>query len=107
MKFTAIAMLAVIAAGPVSAATISVSSFSAGAYAAAVGSGSYITENFESFDEGNVADGFATAVGTFSTQGGTGSGGTVTGADFVNNGSMLAVRDGNVYGRRSTTSSLT
>jgi hypothetical protein len=46
-------------------------------------------------------------VGTFSTLGGTGSGGTVTNADFANDGSQLAIRDGNVYGRRSTTSALT
>ncbi len=106
MRFSAIALCAAVLASPAAAATISTSAFSAGAYNAAVGSGSYITENFESFDEGNVANGFTTAVGSFSTLGGIGSGGTVTNADFANNGSLLAVRDGNVYGRRSTTSAL-
>ena len=95
-----------LAALPAAAATISVSSFSATAYNAAVGSGPTTTENFETFGEGNVADGFATSVGTFATVGGVGSGGTVTRADFDNDGSMLAIRDGNVFGRKSTTSAL-
>lgn len=66
-----------------------------------------MVETFESFSEGNVANGFATAVGSFSTIGGTGSGGTVSGADFANDGNLLALRDGNVYGRTSTTRHLT
>lgn len=91
---------------PAASATISVSSFSATAYNAAVGSGPTTIETFETFAEGNVADGFATAVGTFATVGGVGSGGTVTRADFDNDGAMLAIRDGNVFGRSSTTSAL-
>lgn len=106
MKRSALVILAAIIASPVLAATISVSTFSVDAYNAATGSGTYVIEDFESFGEGNVTDGFSTAVGMFSTQGGTGSGGTVTGADFTNDGSMLAVRDGNVYGRQSTTAFL-
>jgi hypothetical protein len=95
-------------AAPASAATISVSSFDKSAYEAVVDTfGSVVTEDFESFSEGNVADGFSTSVGSFSTLGGTGSGGTVTGAGFANDGSLLAVRDGNVYGRVSTTAALT
>lgn len=94
-------------AAPAMAATVTVTSFSAGAYSAAVGAfGSAVVEDFESFSEGNVADGFSTAVGSFSTLGGTGSGDTVRRADFTNDGAQLAIRDGNVYGRRSTTSTL-
>jgi hypothetical protein len=94
----------------VGASTISISSFSTAAYNTALAaSGSVITEDFEGFSEGNVDDGFATAVGTFKTLGGTGSGGTVTKADalaFSNDGSKLAIRDGNVFGRVSTTNLL-
>lgn len=106
MKTTAIAALCTVLAGPALAATVSVSSFTKDAYNAALGSGSYVTENFESYSEGNVSGGFSTSVGTFYTMGGTGSGGTVTNADFANDGSELAVRDGNVYGRVSTTKTL-
>lgn len=107
MRFPALAAVFFAVAGSASASTVSVSDFSVGAYNAAVGSGTYVTENFETFDERNVDNGFSTAVGSFSTLGGTGTGGTVSNADFANNGSKLAVRDGNVYGRRSTTSLLT
>lgn len=92
---------------PAFAASITVSDFNAGNYNSIVsGYGTAIVEDFESFAEGNVANGFATSVGTFSTLGGTGSGGTVKYADFANDGSKLAVRDGNVYGRTSTTAAL-
>lgn len=108
LKKSLIAASLVFLAGPAFSATINVTSFNAGAYNSIVdGYGAAVVENFESFSEGNVANGFSTAVGTFSTMGGTGSGGTVTGADFANNGSLLAVRDGNVFGRTSTTSQLT
>lgn len=86
---------------------MNVADFSAGAYNAIVGGfGNAVVEDFETYSEGNVANGFSTSVGTFSTLGGTGSGATVTGADFANDGSLLAIRDGNVYGRSSTTSAL-
>lgn len=108
MKTTLGALALVALAAPVSAATINVSDFSKSSYdAAAGGFNTAITEGFESFGEGNVADGFSTSVGTFSTIGGVGSGGTVRNAGFNNDGSMLAIRDGNVYGRTSTTSALT
>ena len=106
MKTVCIALAMTALAAPLSAATISVSNFSKSSYDAAIGGETVVTEDFESFNEGNVANGFATSVGTFSTLGGTGSGGTVTKADFSNDGSKLAVRDGNVYGRVSTTSTL-
>lgn len=92
---------------PVLAASITVSDFNAGNYnAIASGYGDTRVENFEGYGEDNVANGFATSVGSFSTLGGTGTGGTVKKADFDNDGSQLAVRDGNVYGRKSTTAAL-
>lgn len=100
------AALCSVFAGPVLAASITVSDFSVAAYNAALGGGSFTTENFESFGEVNFADGFMSAVGSFSSAGGTGSGGTVTQADFMNDGTQLAIRDGNVFGRRSTTAAL-
>lgn len=107
MKTTLLAAGLAMLSAPVFAASITVSDFNKGAYDAIVsGYGSAVVEDFEGYAEGNVANGFATSVGTFSTMGGTGTGGTVTGADFANDGSLLAIRDGNVYGRRSTTSAL-
>lgn len=107
MKTTLMAASFALLSTPVLAASITVSDFNAGAYDAIVsGYGKAVVEDFESYAEGNVANGFATAVGSFSTMGGIGSGGTVTNADFTNNGSQLAIRDGNVYGRVSTTSDL-
>ncbi|KPP84968.1 MAG: putative extracellular protein [Rhodobacteraceae bacterium HLUCCA08] len=54
--------------------------------------------------EREIANGFATNVGTFSTLGGLGSGGTVVplpGPDAIH-GNQLALRTGNVYGRDNT-----
>ena len=108
MKFSLLsACLMVAVAAPASAATIKASHFTKAKYDAQTSNFVVATENFEGFGEGNVADGFSTAVGRFYSLGGTGTGGTVTNADFANDGSMLAVRDGRVYGRRSTTSYLT
>lgn len=107
------AALFAVAAVPAQAATINVTDFSTSAYNAAVaGMTTSVSETFEGTTEGNVANGFATAVGSFATIGGTGSGGTVNGSvasgNFAgNDGSMLALRDGNVFGRTSTTASLT
>lgn len=107
MRLGLIAAGLIALASPAISATINVTNYSTGAYSALVGGFSNaVVEDFESFAEGNVANGFATAVGGFSSLGGIGSGGTVTGAGFANDGSLLAVRDGNVYGRRSTTSAL-
>lgn len=107
MKTTLLAAGLAMLSAPVFAASITVSNFNAGAYNGIVsGYENVVTEDFEGFSKGNVANGFATSVGTFSTLGGTGSGGTVTGAGFYNDGSLLAVRDRNVFGRRSTTSAL-
>lgn len=104
MKTTLMAAGFAALSAPAFAASITVSDFNAGAYNTIVsGYGSVVVEDFEGYNEGNVANGFSTAVGSFSTLGGTGTGGTVTKADFDNDGSLLAVRDGNVYGRHSTT----
>ncbi|MEO1538053.1 MAG: VPLPA-CTERM sorting domain-containing protein [Pseudomonadota bacterium] len=91
---------------PAFAATVTVSEFSKSSYNALTGSMNAVVQDFEDFSVGNVADGFSTNVGTFSSAGGTGSGGTVRNAPFENEGSQLAIRDGNVYGRTSTTSAL-
>ena len=93
---------------PATAATVSVSGFSKSDYGTATGSMSNaVTQDFEGYGEGNVNNGFSTNVGTFSSLGGKGSGGTVSNAGFANDGTKLALRDGNVYGRVSTTRDLT
>ncbi|MEM6387395.1 MAG: VPLPA-CTERM sorting domain-containing protein [Pseudomonadota bacterium] len=96
-------------ATPLLAATVNVTKFSKDAYLASTSSiADGVYQGFENYSEGNVSDGFSTNVGTFSSLGGVGSGGTVTKADFPNNdGTKLALRDGNVYGRVSTTKDLT
>jgi hypothetical protein len=92
---------------PAAAASITVSAFDATSFNSETSLNVRASENFESFSEGNVANGIGTAVGNFSAVGGIGSGGTVTNAGFANNGALLAMRDGNVYGRHSTTDALT
>lgn len=105
------AILVTLAAGSAHAATISVSDFSKSAYDALVTPGATV-ENFEGFTEGNIDDDWsASSIGTFYSLGGTGSGGTVTdgpdkGNFAGNDGTQLALRDGNVYGRTSTTAAL-
>lgn len=95
-----------LSAAAAQAATISVSVLDAATYNAGFGTGPNVGEDFEALGaangEGEVANGFATAVGTFSTLGGTGTGGTVTGLPG-NTGTLLALRDGNVFGRDNTT----
>ena len=108
MRFLILATGLLALAAPAMSATIDISSFSKDAYTSAVsGFASAVVEDFEAFPEGNVANGFSTAVGSFSSLGGIGSGGSVTGAGFANDGSLLAVRDGNVFGRTSTTAQIT
>lgn len=113
MKQYILVAAAVVWALPAGAATISISEFSKPAYDALLGSMSApVVEDFEGFAEGNIDDGWsASAVGSFSSVGGTGSGRTVTGSvasgNFAGNeGERLAIRDGSVFGRRSTTSAL-
>jgi hypothetical protein len=104
--FTAVAFTATAA----QASPISISVFSPADYNALFASGytELARQDFEQYAEGNVSNGFSTNVGTFSTVGGTGSGGTVTDSvakgNFAgNDGTKLAVRNGTVYGRSSTT----
>lgn len=110
LKSIALAAALVGAASVASASTITISAFGPDAtnYNTAISTFSnLVSENFEGATVGNVDNGFVTAVGTFSTLGGTGSGGTVSNAPFANDGTKLAIRDGNVYGRTSTTKILT
>jgi hypothetical protein len=118
-KFLVAAGVLALSTGVAQASPISVTSFSVGDYNAKLGTfGERVVENFESFTEGNVGNGpqpnagFVTSVGTFWTMGGTGSGGTVkdpvSKGNFAgNDGTKLAIRDGNVFGRTSTTALLT
>ncbi len=110
MKLAAGAVAFALSAGLAQAATISVSTFSVAAYnteLAALGP-VVVQEDFEGYKVGNVGNGtgdpgFVTAVGTFKTMGGVGSGGTVTDPNPDLDGSKLAIRTGDVYGRSSTT----
>jgi len=87
------------------AATINMIEYDAATYNSIFGSGARTFEGFEAlgamYGEGEVSNGFSTSVGTFSTLGGTGTGGTVSGLSG-NTGSMLALRQGNVFGRENT-----
>ncbi len=108
MKFPLItACVFALSALPLAAASITVGTFNVTDYNNATSLGVLATEDFEGFSESNVANGVGTMVGQFSTIGGVGSGGTVKHAGFDNNGAQLAMRDGNVYGRHSTTRLLT
>lgn len=118
MRLPASALLAFsLMTSAAAAASISVGQFSVGNYNALLGglNGTIIGEDFETFSEANVGGPgapFATSVGTFETRGGTGSGGTVTRSDNTfnalnpNDGTQLAIRDRNVFGRVSTTALL-
>lgn len=114
MKLLAGAAALAMCAGAAQAATIGSVDFSKTNYEAqlALLGSNVIVQNFESYGEGNVGNGtanpgFVTNVGTFYTRGGQGTGGTVTDPNPDLDGTRLAIRDGNVYGRTSTTSVLT
>ncbi|WP_299778109.1 VPLPA-CTERM sorting domain-containing protein [uncultured Roseobacter sp.] len=83
------------------AATITVSTFDAGSYNSSFGAGGNVGEDFETLgntmSEGEVGASLSTAVGTFESLGGEGSGGSVIG-----DGTELALRDGSVFGRTNT-----
>lgn len=85
-----------------SATTINVSIFDASAYGGLLSSGTFVGEDFEALGiangAGEVGPTLSTAVGTFSSVGGTGTGGTVTG-QAGNTGTQLALRTGDVFGR--------
>ena len=81
-------------------------SFSANGYSDIVdGFTVAVVEDFEGFDVGNIEDDSMLSIGKFSSVGGVGTGGTVNSKSFpgVNDGSKLAIRKGNVFGRSSTT----
>lgn len=108
MRLPLISVALIAMAAPASATSIKVSDFSPEAYSNAVsGFANAVVENFEDNTERPVADGFRTAVGHFASLGGTGTGATVTESPFANDGTRLALREGEVYGRRSTTGDLT
>jgi hypothetical protein len=106
------AALALSAAGA-QAATINSIGFSKANYDAqrALLGPNVVVEDFESYTDqvnknvgnGTAEPGFGTKVGTFYTRGGTGSGGTVTDPNPDLDGTKLAIRNGTVYGRSSTT----
>jgi len=83
--------------------TISVTTFDEADFQTMLnGFASSTVEDFESITVGQKTSPFSTAVGTFSTLGGTGSGATVSGtAD--SDGTDLYVRGANTFGRENTT----
>ncbi|MEM6610269.1 MAG: VPLPA-CTERM sorting domain-containing protein [Pseudomonadota bacterium] len=87
------------------AASIHATDFTQAAYNAATSGGTFVGLDFEAegdaAGEGEVGPALVTHVGTFTTMGGTGSGGTVSGLPG-NTGTELALRDGNTYGRVDT-----
>ena len=84
---------------PAAATTISVETWSAGAYSDAIAGWAPLTvETFEGFASGEIGGPLDTAVGSITTLGGTGTGQSVTGT-----GTQLAVRDAPNYGRVNTT----
>lgn len=88
-----------LAALPAAATSITVETWSAGAYGAATQGWSPLTvETFEGSTPGEIGGPLATAVGSFTTLGGTGTGTSVTGT-----GTQLAVRDAPNHGRVNTT----
>lgn len=88
-----------LAALPAAAATISVDTWTAGAYTTATaGWGQKTVETFEGFAMGEASGPLATAVGQIDTLGGTGTGSSVTGT-----GTELAIRTAPNFGRVNTT----
>ncbi|MEL6952118.1 MAG: VPLPA-CTERM sorting domain-containing protein [Pseudomonadota bacterium] len=87
------------------AATITITDFNPTDYSAATAGGSFVGTDFEAegraMGEGQVGSSLSTSVGTFSRLSGVGSGGTVRDLPG-NDGTQLALRDGNVYGRSDT-----
>lgn len=90
---------------PAFAASIAVTEYNPAIFAIVEGTISHTGEDFETLGstlgEGEVGSDFGTAVGTFNTLGGTGTGGTVSNLSG-NTGTELALRDGNTYGRYNT-----
>lgn len=108
-KMIAGAAALVLAAQTASAASMTISDFSTAGYNSDLsGFTRVVSQDFENASVGMVGGGLSTNVGNFSVYGkGVGSGGTVTRAGFFNDGTELAIREGNVYGRVGTTQALT
>jgi len=113
-KLLAAAAACAVLPGAGQAASVTITDFTTAGYNAELGTlGMTVVEDFESYGVGNVISGpspdpgFDTNVGTFTTLGGTGSGGTVTDPEPDLDGTKLAIREGTVYGRSSTTDDLT
>ncbi len=108
-----ISVLFASAASLASAASVTVTDLRANPQAYAnwlATAGSTITEDFETAGAAmggssgaELPGALSTAVGQFSTIGGTGTGGTVKKAGFANTGQGLGLRRGNVYGRTNDT----
>ncbi|MFK7744474.1 MAG: VPLPA-CTERM sorting domain-containing protein [Roseobacter sp.] len=100
--FAAAALLALTVSSAQGSTILNAVVFDANDYNLNFGESPNVGEDFETLGsnlgEGEVGADFATAVGTFNTLGGVGSGGTVTKLSG-NTGSMLALRDANVFGR--------
>jgi len=116
-KLYALATVAVVMTTPAFSATIvTTHDYSKETYLSLLGSmGATVTENFESFTLTPSLNGepgafqsqpIETAVGDFYRESGTGSGGTVTDPNPDLDGTKLAVRNGNVFGRSDTTAEL-
>ncbi|MCV3270632.1 VPLPA-CTERM sorting domain-containing protein [Roseobacter sinensis] len=100
-KLAGAAALTLACAFGANAATITVTTFDAGNYNSSLGAAGTTGEDFEalggSMGEGEVGASLSTAVGTFESLGGTGTGGSVIGT-----GTELALRDGTLFGRTNT-----
>ncbi len=110
----ALAAVASLCAGMAHAATVTVTDLTSNpdayaTYLASIPAGKQLVEDFEGLGAGLEGasgveqDSFSTAVGTFSSIGGTGTGRTVTRSDFDNTGTGLALRTGSLHGRTNTT----
>jgi len=99
-----VAGLAMAMAAPAGAVSISVTTFSAADFASVEGGLAAVNarEDFEGLATGERFGPLPTAVGTFESLGGVGSGGTVTGTPG-NTGAGLFLRDAPVFGRVNTT----
>ena len=109
MKAAAAAFV-VVGAGQANAAVIDISVFSVSDYLNVTNTSTVLaTEDFEGFTLApngafQSADGsISSTVGSFLSAGGTGSGGTVTVPNPNLDGTKIAIRDGDVFGRTSTT----
>lgn len=104
-SLVAAALAVAVPMAPAFAASIAVTEYNPAVFSIVEGTIASTGEDFETLGanlgEGEVGSNFSTAVGTFNTLGGTGTGGTVSNLPG-NTGTELALRDGNTYGRYNT-----